>query len=72
MALHPDFSRNHLVYVAYVALDPTEQARLRLAQLREVGGTLSITQPGVVSTRTGPFRAPRRATEVAATLAKPA
>ena len=41
LALHPDFSRNHFVYVSFVAQEaPRERTLLRLIRLREVGGTL--------------------------------
>ena len=40
LALHPDFSRNHLVYLACVALDRHDQARIQLLRLREAGDTL--------------------------------
>jgi glucose/arabinose dehydrogenase len=40
LALHPDFPRNHLVYLAYVALDRRDEPRLQLVRLREAGGTL--------------------------------
>jgi glucose/arabinose dehydrogenase len=46
LAAHPDFERNQFVYLAYVALDAREQARLELVRLREAGGTLG--EPAVL------------------------
>ena len=40
LALHPDFSRNRFVYVAFLAQDSRERTLLRILRLREVGDTL--------------------------------
>ena len=41
LALHPEFARNHFVYVSFLAHDePPGRASLRLVRLREVGDTL--------------------------------
>lgn len=39
IALHPDFAKNHVVYVSFLAQDSSERAALRVIRLREVGGT---------------------------------
>ena len=46
LALHPDFARNRLVYVAYAARDRRDQARLLVVRLREAGDTLG--EPAVL------------------------
>jgi Glucose / Sorbosone dehydrogenase len=40
VALHPDFARNHFVYLSFVSRDQADGARLRVVRLREVGDTL--------------------------------
>jgi len=40
LALHPDFPRNHFVYVSFLAQDAGERTMLRILRLREVGDTL--------------------------------
>jgi glucose/arabinose dehydrogenase len=40
LALHPDFARNHFVYVSFLAQDSRERTLLRILRLREVGDTL--------------------------------
>ena len=40
LALHPDFPRNHFVYVSFLAQGPRQRTLLRILRLREVGDTL--------------------------------
>ena len=40
LALHPDFSRNRFVYVAFLAQDSRERTLLRILRLRDAGDTL--------------------------------
>ena len=40
IALHPDFARNHVAYVSFLAQDSRERTTLRVVRLRDVGGTL--------------------------------
>lgn len=40
VAVHPDFARNHFVYVSFLARDPPDRTVLRIVRLREVGDTL--------------------------------
>ena len=43
LTLHPDFQRNHFVYVSFLTRDSRERTLLRLIRLREVGDTLGET-----------------------------
>jgi glucose/arabinose dehydrogenase len=40
LALHPDFARNHFVYLSFLAQDGPERTLLRIVRLREVGDAL--------------------------------
>ena len=40
LALHPDFARNHFVYLSFLARDGAERTLLRIVRLREVGDAL--------------------------------
>jgi hypothetical protein len=40
LARHPDFSRNHFVYVSFLAQDGPDRTRLRIVRLREVANAL--------------------------------
>ncbi len=40
LAVHPDFARNHFVYVSFLARDRPDRTSLRIVRLREVGETL--------------------------------
>jgi glucose/arabinose dehydrogenase len=40
VAVHPEFARNHFVYVSFLARDRSGRTELRIVRLREVGDTL--------------------------------
>ncbi len=40
LAVHPDFARNHFVYVSFLSRDRADKTLLRIVRLREVGDTL--------------------------------
>ena len=40
LAVHPDFARNHFVYVSFLSRDRADQTILRVVRLREAGNTL--------------------------------
>ncbi len=40
LAVHPDFARNHFVYVSFLSREGAEKTLLRIVRLREVGDTL--------------------------------
>jgi glucose/arabinose dehydrogenase len=44
MTLHPQFAKNHFVYLAYAYQDSAKQQRVRVARYRETGKTLTDTK----------------------------
>ena len=45
LAVHPDFARNHFVYISSLSRDRADRTLLRIVRLREVGDTLGEPMP---------------------------
>jgi hypothetical protein len=71
VAVHPDFARNHFVYISSLSRDRTDRTLLRIVRLREVGDTLGEPMP-LFEAPVVAARAPSRVAEDSTDLPAPA